>query len=80
MCDKCCRCMESDEKAYRDLEVLIEQSAPERVWALYFVSDGVVRENIIKVVTSLIAQGGKGLEAEFPGLAPRSGQPQGGRE
>lgn len=80
MCDKCCRCMESDEKAYKDLEALIEQSTPECAWALYFVSEGVVRENITKVVTSLIAQGNKGLESEFPGLAPKSGQQQGGRE
>lgn len=69
MCDKCSCCTESNEKEYREIETFIEHSSPEQAWALYFVSDGVVRENIETAVVALIAKGNKGLEAEFPELA-----------
>lgn len=71
MCDKDCRCyFESDEyKAYQDIEELIGQSTPEQAWALYFVSAGVVRENIAVAVMTHIARGNKSLKATFPELA-----------
>lgn len=72
MCDKNCRCcFETDEyNAYRDIEELIGQSTPEQAWALYFVSAGVVRENIAAAVMTHIARGNKALKATFPELTP----------
>lgn len=71
MCDKDCRCyLEADEfKAYQDIEELIGQSTPEQAWALYFVSAGVVRENIATAVMTHIARGNKALKATFPEFA-----------
>lgn len=67
MCDKDCRCyFETDDyKAYQDIEDLIGQSTPEQAWALYFVSTGVVRENIASAVMTHIARGNKALKATF---------------
>lgn len=71
MCEKDCRCyFETDEyKAYRDIEELIGQSTPEQAWALYFVSAGVVRENIAAAVMTHIARGNTALKATFPDFA-----------
>lgn len=71
MCDKGCRCyVDSDEfKAYQDIEELIGHSTPEQAWALYFVSAGVVRENIATAVMTHIARGNKALLVEFPEFA-----------
>lgn len=82
MCEKCCRCLESDEKAYQDIEALIAQSTPDQVWALHYVSSGSVRENIETAVAALIARGNTVLEAEFPQFAEvsRRKQLQGGQE
>ncbi|RMR11253.1 hypothetical protein ALP90_200131 [Pseudomonas amygdali pv. ulmi] len=67
MCNKECRCCRvTDElKAYEDIENLIGESTVDQVLALYFVSEGVVRENIAKAVMSHIAQGKKALKAAF---------------
>ncbi|QLG91204.1 hypothetical protein HZF02_04225 [Pseudomonas yamanorum] len=79
MCDKDCRCyLESDGfKAYQDIEELIGQSTSEQAWALYFVSAGVVRENIAAAVMTHIARGNKALKATFPepAQAERCGVP-----
>lgn len=68
MCDKDCGCYFETEhqKAYQDIEDLIGQNTPEQAWALYFVSTGVVRENIASAVMTLIARGKKALKAAFP--------------
>jgi len=82
MCDKGCCCLESDEqKAYQDIEDFIGQNPPDQAWALYYVSAGVVRENIEKAVITLIARGNKALAAEFPQFAQagRSDQLQRGQ-
>lgn len=72
MCDKDCRgYFEADEcKAYQDIEELIGLSTPDQAWALYFVSAGVVRENIAAGVMTHIARGKKALKATFPELIP----------
>lgn len=70
MCDQCCRCAESEEKALQDLEALIRHSSPEQVRALHFVSEGSVRENVEQVVVSLIATGNDDLAVAFPYLSP----------
>lgn len=71
MCDKDCRCyLETGEfKAYQDIKGLIGKSTPDQAWALYFVSAGVVRENIATAVMTHIARGNKALEATFPEFA-----------
>lgn len=77
MCDQCCRCAESEEKALQDLEALIRQSSPEQVRALHFVSEGRVRENVEQVVVSLITTGNDDLAAAFPYLSPELKSEQG---
>ena len=71
MCDKDCRChFETDEcKAYQDIGELIGQSTSEQAWALYFVSAGVIHENIVTAVMTHITRGNKMLETIFPQLA-----------
>ena len=71
MCNKECNCYhDSDEfKAYQDIENLIGQSTGDQAWALYFVSIGVVRENIATAVMTHIARGNKELKAAFPDFA-----------
>lgn len=77
MCDQCCRCAESEEKALQDLEALIRHSSPEQVKALHFVSTGSVRENVEQVVVSLINTGNDDLAAAFPYLSPELKSEQG---
>lgn len=79
MCDRCCSCTESDEKAYREIEIFLAHSTPDQSWALYFVSEGVVRENIETAVIALIAKGNEALADEFPALASRYRQMSGDR-
>jgi len=79
MCDRCCSCTESDEKAYREIETFLAHSSPEQAWALHFISDGVVRENIETAVVALIAKGNAALADEFPALAKRHRQMNGDR-
>lgn len=71
MCNKECNCYhDSDEfKAYQDIENLIGQSTADQAWALYFVSAGIVRENIATAVMTHIARGNKALKAAFPEFA-----------
>ena len=70
MCDKDCRYyLETDEKAYQDIEDLIGQSTPDQAWALYFISTGVVRQNIATAVMTHIAKGNKALKATFTEFA-----------
>lgn len=71
MCNKECSCYHgTDEfKAYQDIENLIGQSTAEEAWALYFVSEGIVRENIATAVMTHIANGNKALKAAFPEFA-----------
>lgn len=68
MCNEECNYYyNSDEfKSYQDIENLIGQSTEEQAWALYFVSEGVVRENIAKAVMTHIAKGNEALKAAFP--------------
>jgi len=66
-----CQChLESDEyKAYKEIEEQIAHCTPEQAWAMYYVSAGVVRQNIAMAVTEHIARGNKALLVEFPELA-----------
>lgn len=57
----------SDEyKAYKAIEDEIGKITPDQTWALYFVSEGVVREDIITAVMTHIANGNEELVAVFP--------------
>ncbi|KFF42187.1 hypothetical protein JH25_27870 [Pseudomonas sp. BRG-100] len=71
MCEKDCRCYHNSEeyKAYKVIEDQIGQSTPDQAWALYFVSEGVVRENITTAVMTHIANGNEALASAFPELA-----------
>lgn len=80
MCDRCCSCTKSDEEADREIETFLAHSTPDQAWALYFVSDGVVRENIETALVALIAKGSEALADEFPALASRCRQMSGDRE
>jgi hypothetical protein len=63
--------LESDEyKAYKEIEEQIGHCTPEQAWAMYYVSVGMVRENIAMAVMEHIARGNKALQVEFPELAP----------
>ncbi|WP_224770885.1 hypothetical protein [Pseudomonas sp. FEN] len=61
--------LESDEyKAYKEIEEQIGHCTPEQAWAMYCVSAGVVRENIVLAVMEQIARGNKALLVEFPNV------------
>lgn len=62
-------------KAYQDIENMIAQSTAEQAWALYFVSTGMVRENIAKAVKAHIAKGNAALKAAFPEFAQADSAP-----
>lgn len=72
MCQGDCQSyLESDEyKAYKEIEEQIGHCTPEQAWAMYYVSVGMVRENIALAVMEHIARGNKALLVEFPELAP----------
>jgi hypothetical protein len=78
MCEKCCRCTDSDEGANSDIENFLAHSTPEQAWALHFVSEGSVRNRIETAIAALIAQGNEALADEFPALASGN-QPSGDR-
>ena len=71
MCEKDCRCYHNSEeyKAYKAIEEQVGHSTPDQAWALYFVSEGIVRENITMAVMTHIANGNKALISVFPELA-----------
>lgn len=56
-------------KGYQAIEEQIGHCSPEQAWAMYYVSAGVVREQIAHAVIHHIRQGNTALRAEFPELA-----------
>jgi hypothetical protein len=61
---------QSDEyKDYKVIEDQLRSMTPDQAWALYFVSEGIVRENILTAVMTHIADGNKELVSAFPELA-----------
>lgn len=63
--------LKSDEfKAYQEIEEQIGHCTPEQARAMYYVSAGVMRENIALAVMEHIARGNKALLVEFPEFAP----------
>lgn len=71
MCNKDCNCyLHSDEyKAYKAIEDQVGTSTPDEAWALYFVSEGAVREDILMAVMTHIANGNQALVSAFPQFA-----------
>lgn len=56
-------------KGYQAIEEQIGHCSAEQAWAMYYVSAGVVREQIAHAVIHHIRKGNKALRAEFPELA-----------
>ncbi|MGN7445186.1 hypothetical protein [Pseudomonas lactis] len=69
------RYLESDDyKAYKEIEEQIGLCTPEQAWAMYYVSTGMVRENITLAVMEHIGRGNRALLLEFPDLVRVAGR------
>ena len=69
------RYFESDDyKAYKEIEEQIGLCTPEQAWAMYYVSTGMVRENITLAVMEHIGRGNRALLLEFPDLVRIAGR------
>ncbi|AKA81970.1 hypothetical protein C4K00_1844 [Pseudomonas synxantha] len=67
--------LESDDyKAYKEIEEQIGLCTPEQAWAMYYVSTGMVRENITLAVMEHIGRGNRALLLEFPDLVRVEGR------